>query len=136
MQNDRIQTEQCQSHSNRPVMQPKEEIAEGKNVKGLDHYTSLKMVHFSIDCTSLSRPILVSTVYAKCTVPAGRVLWDIIAGITASQQSAWLIEGDFNVIMDSSEYVLSSLGMVIDWVRWCRKGLIDFWEISYFYKNN
>lgn len=61
---------------------------------------TLKMKQHSTDSGTF-----ITAVYAKCTAPERRELWDSIDNLNNTLDGPWCIRGDFNVIMDPSEKV-------------------------------
>ncbi|XP_058103438.1 uncharacterized protein LOC131247009 [Magnolia sinica] len=52
------------------------------------------------DQTPISR---LSMVYAKCSRYSRRLLWDNIIALAAGTNGPWVVDGDFNAVLDRSE---------------------------------
>ncbi|KAH0761375.1 hypothetical protein KY290_017448 [Solanum tuberosum] len=51
----------------------------------------------------IQKEILITTVYARCTTLDRLELWEDLEEQSCNANAPWLVGGDFNVIMDSSE---------------------------------
>ncbi|KAI3473655.1 hypothetical protein Pfo_031429 [Paulownia fortunei] len=69
-----------------------------------------QLLHIEISSKLIASPILVTSVYAKCSTSDRKELWDELRKIADELDSKpWLVGGDFNVILDPHEKKGSSI---------------------------
>lgn len=56
------------------------------------------ILHYWVSHSFFPVHVLISYVYANCTIPMREDLWDALVAFADRHDSSWIMRGDFNII--------------------------------------